>query len=195
MKGEISMLIDLLESKDVSLYKLSKEAKIPYTTLSNIKLNKVKTENITCDVLARLSRYFELSMDIMYKQLQLPKRKDFSWFRSEVCHRIKFLGEQKFAVSLVEQDYIAKLWDVEWYAESLYLLATLDIISKKYNAPLCTRYDYHRKQKLKNILYPSDIIIKDKLMPEMKLKEKILQECNPEFLKYNIVEGELDDVV
>ncbi len=189
------MLIDILEMKNISLYQLSKETSIPYTTLSNLKLNKVKTENITCEVLEKLAKYFNVSMDVMYKQLLFPKRHDFEWFKSEVCHKLKFLGDKKFVINLVEEDYISRLWEVEWYAESLYLLAMLDILSKKYEAPLCTRYDYHRTQKLKNILYPLDIIIKDEMSPELKWKEMILKDCNPEFLKYNIVEGELYNVV
>lgn len=189
------MLDDIIKTKNISLYKLSKEIQIPYTTLSNIKLNKVKIENVTCDVISKLAKYFGTSMDIMYKQLMLPERKSFEWFRSEVCHKLKFLGDKEFVIKLVEEDYISVFWKMEWYAESLYLLALLDILSKKYNAPLCTRYNYYRTQKLKNILYPLDILIKEELTPEIKWKEEILKDCNPEFLKYNIVEGGIYDVV
>ena len=189
------MLIDILETKNISLYKLAKETQIPYTTLSSIKLNKVKTENITCDVVNKLAKYFDISMDTMYKQLLFPKRKNFEWFKSEVCHKLKFLGDKKFVIKLVEKDYISIFWEMEWYAESLYLLAMLDILSKKYNAPLCTRYDYYRTQKLKNILFPLDILLKSEISPSFNWKEEILKDCNPEFLKYNIVEGEIYDVV
>ena len=71
----------------------------------------------------------------------------------------------------------------------------LDILSKKYDVPLYNRYDFYRKQKLANPLYPKDVIYKDKLMPELKYRERILNECNPEFLKYNIVEGDIYDVI
>ena len=189
------MLSDIIKANNISLYKLSKETEISYTTLSNIKLNKVKIENVTCDVVNRLAKYFNISMDTMYKQLMLPERKSFEWFRSEVCHRLKFLGDKEFVIKLVEEDYISIFWEMKWYAESLYLLAMLDILSKKYNAPLCTRYDYYRTQKLENILYPLDILIKEELTPELKWKEEILKDCNPEFLKYNIVEGDIYDVV
>ena len=189
------MLSDIIKANNISLYKLSKETEVSYTTLSNIKLNKVKIENVTCDVVNRLAKYFDISMDTMYKQLMLPERKSFEWFRSEVCHKLKFLGDKEFVIRLVEEDYISIFWEMKWYAESLYLLAMLDILSKKYNAPLCTRYDYYRTQKLKNTLYPLDILIKEELTPELKWKEEILKNCNPEFLKYNIVEGDIYDVV
>ena len=100
------MLSDIIKANNISLYKLSKETEISYTTLSNIKLNKVKIENVTCDVVNRLAKYFNISMDTMYKQLMLPERKSFEWFRSEVCHRLKFLGDKEFVIRLVEEDYI-----------------------------------------------------------------------------------------
>ena len=76
------------------------------STLENIKLNKIKTDNISCGVFCRLAKYFNVSMDTMYKQLMLPERKSFEWFRSEVCHRLKFLGDKEFVIRLVEEDYI-----------------------------------------------------------------------------------------
>ena len=189
------MFADILELKNISLYQLSKDTKIPYTTLSNLKLEKVKVENITCQIVCILADYFYVSMDIMYQRLQCPKRKSFDWFKSEVCHKVKFLGDKQFVVKIVEEDYISKLWNIEWYAESFYLLAILDILSKKYNAPLCNKYDFYRTQKLDNLLYPSEITLKDMLMPELKLKETILRTSNPEFLKYNIVEGDIFNVI
>lgn len=194
-KGGDFMLIDILEMKNITLYQLSKEANIAYSTLENIKLNKVKIDNISCGVLRKLADFFGVSMDIMYKRLSFPKRKEFEWFKSEACHHLKFLGDTAFVLSLIKSDYITTLWDMQWYAESLYLLAMLDILSKKYNAPLYSRYDFYRKQKLANVLYPKDVIYKDKLMPELKYKERILKECNPEFFKYNIVEGDIYDVI
>lgn len=189
------MLVDILEIKNITLYQLSKETNIAYSTLENIKLNKVKLDNISCGVLCKLADYFDVPMDIMYKRLSFPKRKEFEWFKSEVCHHLKFLGDKAFVLSLIENDYITTLWDIQWYAESLYLLAMLDILSKKYDVPLYNRYDFYRKQKLANPLYPKDVIYKDKLMPELKYRERILNECNPEFLKYNIVEGDIYDVI
>lgn len=188
------MLKDILIIEDITLYQLSKKTNIPYSTLENIKLEKVKIENISCDVLQKLSNYFDTSMDIMYKRLKFPERNNFSWFRSQMCHYLKFQGDIPFVLNLIKEDYITSLWDNKWYAESLYLLAMLDILSKKYNVPLCNKYNFHRTQKLANTLYPSDIICKSIVMNDESYKEEIIKICNKEFLKYNIVEGDIYDV-
>ena len=61
-------------------------------------------------------------------------------------------------------------------------------------------YEYYRQNKLAEPLFPLDIIMMDKLSPESNIKDEILQECNKnecskEFLKYNIIEGDIRDVV
>lgn len=189
------MLKDILKIEDISLYQLSKKANIPYSTLENIKLEKVKIENISCDVLQKLATYFDTSMDIMYKRLKFPERNNFSWFRSQMCHYLKFEGDIPFVLDIVKKDYITELWDNKWYPESLYLLAMIDSLSKKYNIPLCNKYDFQRTQKLANPLYPSDVICKCLVMNDESYKDEILKVCNKEFLKYNIVEGDMYDVV
>ena len=63
------MLGDILEEYDISLYELSKRTQIPYSTLSNIKLEKTDTRRITGDTLYRLSKYLGISMEELYLKL------------------------------------------------------------------------------------------------------------------------------
>lgn len=121
--------------------------------------------------------------------------KDFELFKSEICHEVKRLGETAFVTETIKSGIIRKTWDEGRYDEALYLLAMTDYLSKRCMMPLCGDYRDLRAQKLAEPLYPRDVILADKLCPEMKWKEKALNESIPEFLRYNIVEGDVFNVI
>jgi len=126
-------------------------------------------------------------------------RMEFELFKSEMCHRLKDLGDVDFVIKMVEEEWIDKYWEKKWYPESFYLLAMLDYLSSLYSVPKLEKYNEYRNYKLENIIYPRDILFLEKLMPEGQYKKSVLEECanNPcsaEFLKYNIVEGDIRDV-
>ncbi|MBQ6813931.1 MAG: helix-turn-helix transcriptional regulator [Lachnospiraceae bacterium] len=189
------MFRDLIEEYEISLYELSKKANVPYSTLSNIKLEKTDARKISSDTLYRLSKYLNISMEKLYLKMNAPKRMEFELFKSEARHELKRKGDTSYILYLLEEDIISIYWELDWQAESLYLLAMLDYLSKRHNTPICNKYDYYRTQKLANILYPKDILLMDKSNPDRNIKEEVLKICNPEFLKYNIVEVDLTDVV
>jgi DNA-binding Xre family transcriptional regulator len=70
------MLSDILIEYKISLFELSKGTKVPYSTLSNIKLEKTDTRKITADTLYRLSRYLNISMEELYLKLNDCKKKN-----------------------------------------------------------------------------------------------------------------------
>ena len=70
------MLNDILIEYDISLYELSKGTNVPYSTLSNIKLEKTDARKITADTLYRLSRYLDISMEELYLKLNDGENKN-----------------------------------------------------------------------------------------------------------------------
>ncbi|MEE0862861.1 MAG: hypothetical protein U0L79_07755 [Lachnospiraceae bacterium] len=188
------MLKDILDIEEITLSQLSEKANIPYSTLENIYLNKINISVISPIVIEKLALYFDTTVEIMNKRLAFPKRNSFSWFKSQICHYLKFEGDIPFVLDIVKKDYITALWENKWYPESLYLLAIIDILSKKYKVPLCNKYNFQRTQKLATPLYPSDIICKCLVMNDESYKNEILKVCNKEFLKYNIIEGDIYDI-
>lgn len=126
-------------------------------------------------------------------------RMEFELFKSEACHWLKNLGDVEFVTRLVTEDWISIFWNKEWYPECFYLLAMLDYLSAIYNVPKLGKYNDYRGYKLESILYPRDILFWEKILPEAQYKKRVLEECrsNPcsaEFLKYNIIEGDIRDV-
>lgn len=63
------MLEDILNNKHISLYKLSKQSQIPYSTLIDLKSGKTKLDNITTGCLHALAKALNMTMDQAYEQL------------------------------------------------------------------------------------------------------------------------------
>lgn len=61
------MLKDVIEQRGLSVYKVSKETGISYSTLNDIVIEKTDIKNISANMLYRLSKYFEMSMEALYE--------------------------------------------------------------------------------------------------------------------------------
>lgn len=114
----------------------------------------------------------------------------FEMFRSNVYHRVKSLGWNKFVENMLVEDVVTQCWEEGLYPYAFYLLATIDYLSKRHNIPIYTKYDEIRKYKMEETIWTKSMLILDTL--HCREKESFLENAIPEFLKYNIVEGELD---
>ncbi len=61
------MLKELLEERGISVYKLSKETGIAYSTINDIVIDKTDIKNVSSNMLYRLSKYLEMSMEQLYE--------------------------------------------------------------------------------------------------------------------------------
>lgn len=125
----------------------------------------------------------------------VEQRPTFTWFRSETCHRLKRQGDLAFIRELLETDEIRALYDRQWYFECLYLLAMLDYVSRENDLPLCSQYGDLRRAKLAELVYPMDVELAADLAHDDALKETSVRNAIPEFLRHNIVEGNVRDVI
>ena len=101
----------------------------------------------------------------------------------------------KFIIKLLEEDPIRKYYKKKWYPESLYFLAMLDYVSRENDIPICTQYDDMRSLKLKTILFPASVLVAAKVAKNDELKHRSIMEAIPEFMRFNIVENEVRNVV
>ena len=76
-------------------------------------------------------------------------RSSFEVFKSNVCHLLKDKGDTDFLIDTLTNNEIRRLYERKWYAESFYLLAMVDYVSRENEIPLCSRYDDIRRQKMK----------------------------------------------
>lgn len=115
----------------------------------------------------------------------------FEIFRSNVCHTIKRIGELNFIKEMITNNDIIDLFEAKEYAEGFYLLAMLDYLSRINDLPLCDKYDNIRNYKLDKKIYSTSILISYELFKDTNILKKAEANAIPEFMNFNIVEGEL----
>lgn len=185
---------ELLERKNITLYQLSKNSGVPYTTVNDIYHGRASLDKCTAETVYKLSKELELSMEELLSPY-LQKRIGFELYKSNVCHRLKELGDIQFIIETLKNDDINRFYKRKWYPESLYLLAMLDYVSRENNVPLCTKYEALRTVKLQETLYPASILAMEMTRKTSNAQKNALVQSIPEFLRHNIVENEVRNVV
>ena len=133
-------------------------------------------------------------MDELLEQ-ELIQRGSFENFKSTICHRIKELGDLNFIVDTLKSNDIRKYYRRKWYPECLYLLAMLDYISRENNISICSEYDDIRRYKLEKIIYPASIMALSIASKSTDPLERAKKEAIPEFMRFNIIESDVRNVV
>lgn len=123
------------------------------------------------------------------------KRTDLEIFKSNICHLVKDKGDIDFIIYVLENDVVRGLYQKEWYPEALYLLAMVDYLSRENGLPMCREYEDIRRQKLSKPCYPSSVIAISLITGRDEYKKKALAAAIPEFMRHNIVESEVRNVI
>lgn len=174
------MLIDYLSDLEVKTLKINTQ-----------QLNSSILADFTDDELFDISKTLHLNVDEIRFLIQIPKRMEFDIFKSEMCHRLKTYGDIKF-INIIE-----KYWKFKWYAESLYTLAMIEELYCENNLEISNKYEFYQNQKLKTILFPKSAYMEMYLFnnEKDKIEQIYFKNANKYFLKYNIVEGNIRDIV
>jgi transcriptional regulator with XRE-family HTH domain len=180
----------LLNKKGMTKYRLSKSSGVPHTTVLDICSGKTQIEKCSGDTLYKLAKALDVSMETLIVDAMEP-RPNFEWYKSQICHRVKSLGELDFIIDVLENDVITELWDKRWYAECLYLLAMTDYLSRENGLPPCDKYDRMRRAKLTELLFPTGVLLYSAAAKSDKPKQDSIKAAIPEFLRHNIVESEV----
>lgn len=189
------MTIDgLMKQKNITKYRLAKDSGIPYTTVADICSGKAQLKKCSAETVYKLAQALDISMETLLKP-PMKMRTDFELYKSNVCHRVKEVGDIAFLIETLENGSIRKHYECKWYPESLYLLAMVDYISRMNNVPICTDYDDLRYSKLSEVIYPSGILASAAISKSDQVKAEAEQEAIPEFMRFNIVENEVRNVI
>lgn len=183
-----------LRQKNMTIYRLSKESGVPYATLNDICNGKTRLEKCSAETVYRIAHALDITMESLLTPC-MEKRSGFELFKSSVGHRLKALGDIDFIMDTLQRNDIRAYYRRGWYAESLYLLAMLDYISRLNSVPLCREYDDLRGARLEQTVYPAGVLALCAANGDIRAMEKAREEAIPEFLKFNIVENEVRDVV
>lgn len=185
---------ELMASKKLTKYRLAKNSGIPYTTINDICSGKAQIEKCSAETIYRISKELGVSMESIIEPY-IETRIDFELFKSNTCHALKEKGDIRFVIEVLEEDPIRKYYKKKWYPECLYLLAMLDYISRLNDIPMCTQYNDLRKMKLKEIVYPSSVLMAARITKNNHLLQEAIMAAIPEFMKFNIVENEVRNVI
>ena len=188
------MLAKLLKEKNITMYRLSRMSGVPYTTVSDICSGKTRIEKSSAETVYRLSQALAVPMEDLLAP-HIENRSSFDIFKSAVCHRVKELGDIDFIIATLESDEIRIYYERQWYPECLYLLAMLDYISRVNEVDLCEDYDDLRQCRLEKVIYPSSLRLAAAASGSRKMLKDAEKNAIPEFIRFNIVENEVRNVV
>jgi len=184
---------DLLEQKNITKYRLSKVSGVPFTTISEITTGKTKIKNCTGETLYKLAKALNVTVENLLHE-SMEYRSSFDTYKSNICHMVKDMGDIDFIIDTLENDKIRKLFDKKWYPESLYLLAMVDYLSRENDLPTALEYDDIRRVQLREPIYPSSVIALSAFSQSDQPKHDSYIQSIPEFIRFNIVEGEVRNV-
>lgn len=185
---------ELMKQKNISMYRLSKNSGIPYTTINDICSGKAQLEKCSAETVYKLSKEFDISMEDLLSPY-IDNRISFELYKSNVCHQLKELGDIDFIIETLQTDNISKYYKKRWYAECFYLLAMLDYICRENNVPTVSEYNHLRAKKLTKPLFPSSILTACMVSKSSQPKTEALMYAIPEFKRFNIIENEVRNVV
>lgn len=185
---------EILKDKNMSVYRLAKASELPYATVNDICSGKAQLEKCSAETIYKIAK----ALDVPMEELLAPcflKRSSFENFKSNICHRVKELGDIDFLIETLESHDIRTYYERKWYPESLYLLAMLDYISRENDVPLVSEYDDIRRCRLEKPVYPASLrAVSAAARSDAALKEAE-KTAIPEFMRFNIIESEVRNVI
>ena len=188
------VLNELLLQKNISIYELSHVTHIPYSTLSDLVKGTTPIHKCSCEKVYRLAKALNVSMESLIKDSMLKEMQeihkelaDFDVFRSNIAHQIKSQGDLEFIYTILSEKAIDKLYEEQEYTKSVYLLATIDYLSRINNIPLCTAYNHLRNVKLPSPVIPLSIRIQSSYPSGKSYLKKAKDNAIPQFIRHNII--------
>ncbi|MBQ7501988.1 helix-turn-helix transcriptional regulator [bacterium] len=190
------MLInEQLEKQNMTKDRLSRESGVPQATINDICSGKADLEKCAAGTLYRLARVLGVTVEAILESAKIEYRSAFETFKSNTCHHVKDMGDLDFIVDTLEKDEIRKLYEKKWYPEALYLLAMLDYLSRVNDVPLCTKYNDIRAHRLSKPLFPVGVLLSSEVLKSDEPIQRAKKEAIPEFLRFNIIESGVRNVV
>lgn len=189
-------LYEYLSDRNISQYHISKKSGVPYTTVHDLCCGKTRMDKASAETLYKISKAIGVSMEELYENaVEENSRSDFETFKSNVCHRVSDIGDAEFIIETLERDSVRKYYTRKWYPECLYTLAMLDYLCRVNGVPVCKDYNDIRKCRLRSTVYPASIVIASAASKNDAIKKESIKNSIPEFIRFNIVENEVRNIV
>lgn len=182
----------LINSKNISSYKLAKDTKIPYMTISDLLNCKTNIKNISLKHALVLADYLGINIRSL-ASLESAPLVGFRYFRNNTLSDLKRRGHESFINYIFSSKAIDYYYKNDGLDRALYLLALVDYLYRIDDKPInTTRYNKLRKLKLEKPLFVGGDSISFNTIEEAE-KELGFKAIN-EFKKYNIIEEDVFNV-
>lgn len=188
------MLQQLLHSKDINTKQCAMALKIPYSTLSDLMNGTTPLSKTSGEILYKLAKFFHVSMESLLESDASFMQTEETWseYKSNTLHALKTMGDERFIKHVVEKQLVFQYWKADRQAEAMYLVALVDYLCRIHKIECYKGFDGIRQYKLEKLLYPLGAELAETIGVDMK--ETLLKYAIPEFLHYNIVEGDIRNV-
>ena len=180
------MLKDYLKENNMSIYRLSKNTGIAYSTLNYIATGKTKIENVEFGNITKIKNELNVSYEDILELCKEYTLQDFETFKSSICHEVKQKGNAQFIIDIISSNDVEHLWKICRKEEALYLIGMVDYLSRLEEVDRCNKYDIYRNYKMDPLMFPLGMKIQN--------KNTIPENAIPEFLERGIVEGDVFNV-
>ena len=188
-------LKNLMDERQMSIYRLSQISHIPYSTLSDLVNGKTSIMKCSLSTVSKIANALQVDVNVFVepedKFARWYDEQSFELFKSNVCHILKNQGDIAFIIDTLEQDRIRTLYQRHQFAKAFYMLAMLDYLCRVNDIPICADYNDLRNYKLQKPLYPSSVLV----MAEVSKSDDVIKRCEdetiPESKRYNIYESKV----
>lgn len=187
----------LLVENNMTKYRLSKLTNIPYSTINDIFNHVTDIRSCSVRTVFKISKVLGVSIEKLISEeneLDVNFRTDFEIFKSNVKHMVKD-NPLNFIEYVHMNQLINQYVDLSYFPEALYLLATIDYLSRIYRKPIINSYNNLREYKLNDRLYPASIVVMSQINPDSNILNESYESSIEEFKRFNIVESEIDNIV
>ena len=188
------MVNSLLQENKMTKYRLSKLSSVPYTTINDICSGRADIKRCSVDTVYRIANVLGTTMEALLAPYYV-ERPDFELFKSNVCHKLKKMGDADFIIDVLSGKAIDKYYEREWYPEAFYLLAMLDYVSRENEIPLCEEYAEMRGKRLASTIYPASVRAIRAAEKDDRVMKEAKKQAIPEFMRHNIIESEVRNVI
>lgn len=183
---------ELLQSKSISGYQLSKKTNIPYMTISDLINGKTNIRNVTFKNAIAIADSLNIELREL-SELDGIELVEFRYFRNNVLHDLKRRGIDPFIQLIIKTKEIDYFYKNKAFPYAYYLLALIDYLCRVNNQPLYTkRYNDIRKERLEKAFFVGGNSIHFESIEEYEQLFGI--KVIPEFGKYNILEEDVFNV-
>ena len=184
------MIKDILEKKSMSMYRLSKDSGVPYTTIQEIVSGKVSVEKCSAETIYRISKVLDIKMEEILEPF-IGQQSSFETFKKSTRQQVNKLGDFEFIGEVLERNDIRNFHKKKAYPECYYLLAMIDYLCNENGLPLFSDYDDIRKEKLPQPLYPTEVVSLSTALKDDDILQEAYRNSLDEFRRFNIIETQV----